>query len=196
MKWSDLGCGDFYITHDENRKAIKGYWLISQGIDLNCIPPIFQCPVEHIKRTRKEPCRIEEKKVYLHEIIGTAHQDYGNMSIIEAYIRLKRGCGYINHGSVTKRKYSRLLKTPVTEQDVAVILAEHSPNQYFVSRNGNHRVIFYKMMMLAEILRQENNLSDEYYPNMILTSPLCKKHWITAQVEIFNSDKQSRNAVF
>lgn len=89
MRWSDLT----HNTLDENQRAIRGFWLITQGINLENLPTIFNEPFKLFEKAQS--FNIKERKVYLNDIVGTSYKDYGNMEIIKSYMKIKRADTYI-----------------------------------------------------------------------------------------------------
>ncbi len=162
MKWSEYDNRNFYKKYSENEKCIKGYWLTTLGIDLDDIPNVFNNDFILIK-SKEESKEFIEKKVFLEDIVGTSHIDYSNIKIIESYIRLKRGCGYIEWNKVTKNKYFQMLRKPIVDQELPIILSKREDEKYYVDGNGNHRVIFFKMMMLAEIIEKYSDSEIDDY---------------------------------
>lgn len=184
MKWSELDNKDFYQPLDENKKTIRGYWLIKQKIDLENIPVLFKQEFTLFPRINSNNFVIDEKKIYLSDIAGTSHSDYGNMTIIKSYMNLKRADSYIEAGEVTKQKYARMLRMPVNEQPAEIILVENRDGTYFVEGNGNHRIILYKMMLLSEIaLKHPNYINGDVNLNSKLFKDIKKKYWLNAKVK-------------
>lgn len=184
MKWSDLTYNDYYIPFDENQRAIRGYWLTTQNINLENLPKIFNEPFKYFEKVKYDDYDLVEKKVYLNDIIGTSYIDYGNMEIIKSYMKIKRACSYITKGLVTKSKYDKMLRKPVTEQLCPIRLSENKDGTFFVDGNGNHRVIFYKMMMFSEIALKYSNYSEDISNyNRKLFMSIKKKYWINAYVK-------------
>lgn len=182
MKWSELNYNDFYIPFDENQRAIRGFWLTTQGIDLENLPIIFKEYFKYFERL--DSIDYENKKVYLNDIIGTSYRDYGDTEIIKAYMKIKRAKNYITDGMVTKLKYSRMLRKDIVEQETPIILAENPDGTYFVDGNGNHRIIFYKMMMLSEIALQYPYAYEQNFNfNRELFKDIKKKYWLNAKVK-------------
>lgn len=186
MKWSDMTYDDFYIPYDENQKVIRGFFLTTLNVDLNHIPPIFNENFSLCESISETSCRFIEKKVPLSSIIGTSYQEYGNKSIIQAYMRIKRAHEYIRQGIVTRGKYFYMLKSDVRCQKIPIILSYNAHgNYYWVDGNGNHRVILYKMMMLAEIAEKyEWARSDGYDINYMGFHDVRKKYWLKALVKM------------
>lgn len=183
MKWSDIKYdSEFYIPFDENQRAIRGFLLTQLDVDLNCIPHIFNEPFQYIEGTAFNNTQYEQRKVYLSDIIGTSYKDYGGSSIIQAYLRIKRASGYIKAGMVTRNKYFRMLKDDVKKQSCPVELSQIG-EQYFVNGNGNHRIVLYKIIMLAEIAQKyEWACSDDYDVNYDGFHDIRNKYWLNARV--------------
>ena len=183
MKWSDFTYDDFYIPYDENQRAIRGFLLTTLGVDLNNIPTILQERFEYIPEDRAEKNLIE-KKVILSDIIGSSYHDYSDMSIIESFMRIKRGDAYIQQGAVTRGKYFHMLKQHCAQQRSPIILSENKEsNYYWVDGNGNHRVVMYKIMMLAEIAsKYEWARSESYDISFKGFEDIRRKYWLRAYV--------------
>ena len=185
MQWSEIKDDDFYIPFDENKKTILGFWLIKQGLSLENIPTIFNENFGHFEKSNYPNPKLQERKVYLNEIIGTSHKDYGNMPLIRAYARLKRAPNYILNDDITKIKYTKLLKKAVKNQSVPIVLSQNADGSYYVDDNGNHRIIFYKMMLLSEIVLKYNYvLNNEYVINRNSFKDICNKYWLNAYVKM------------
>lgn len=191
MKWSDLSYSrEFYIPFDEFQKVVRGFLLASLNVDLENIPRIFFEPFTYFKsqqyRSDKGFTDCNECKIYLSEIVGSSYEDYSNISIIEAFMRIKRAPSYILQGRVTRNKYFSMLKKSVYMQECPIVLTKNHNNQYFVDCNGNHRVIMYKIMMLAEIANKyEWARSDSYNLNYKGFNDIRKKYWLKAFVREF-----------
>jgi len=184
LQWSKMKNDNFYEPFDEKRKAILGFWLVKQGIDLDNIPPIFNECFSYFKKSECNNKKFQERKVFLNNITGTSHQDYGNMEIIKSFIRLKRAQFYILNDSVTKIKYTKLLKKTVKEQTVPIYLSQNADGSYYVDGQGNHRVIFYKMMLLSEIVSKNNYILNQGYTlNINSFQDICKKYWLNAYIK-------------
>ncbi len=185
LKWSDFtySDSDFYIPYDENQRAVRGYLLTTLGINLEKIPTILHEPFHYYEFNRPSKERLYAQKVLLSDIVGTTHQDYGGMTIIEAYMRLKRAYYHIKDGYVTRNKYFRMLKKPVHEQEIPIILSQLNNGKFIVDGNGNHRVILYKIMMLSEIASKYPYANDENYDLECITfNDVRKKYWLNAMV--------------
>lgn len=183
MKWSEFTYSDFYIPYDENQKAIRGFWLTTMGINLEEIPMIFHEPFYYYESNRTQKDSLKAQKVLLSEIVGTSYSDYGGMEIIESYMRIKRAPSYITDGRVTRNKYFYMLKKPVFAQSAPVILSRLDDGKYFIDCNGNHRIILFKIMMLAEILSALPYVSTNNYNWSYMDfNEIRKKYWLNAMV--------------
>jgi hypothetical protein len=185
LKWSDLtySDSDFYIPYDENQKAIRGFWLTTLRIDLEKIPTIFHEPFRYYESNRTHNDTLKAQKVLLSDIVGTSYSDYGGMEIIESYMRIKRAHIYIKDGCVTRNKYFYMLKKPVCKQDVPVVLSHLENGKYYIDCSGNHRIILYKIMMLAEIAASYPYAGADYYDlNYRGFNDIRKKYWLNAVV--------------
>lgn len=185
LQWSKIENNNYYIPFDENRKAILGFWLLKQGLDLENIPTIFNEHFFYFEKSKFNNVKLQERKVFLNNIIGTSHKDYGDMEIIKSFIRLKRATSYIINDDVTRIKYSKLLKMPVEKQPIPIYLSQSAKDCYYVDGQGNHRVIFYKMMLLSEIASKYKYVLNQGYAfNKDLFKDICKKYWLNAYIKI------------
>lgn len=183
MKWSDLTYSNFYIPFDENQKAIRGFWLTTLGINLEEIPTILHERFLYYESTQKNKNTVQAQKILLSDIEGTSHSDYGGMEIIESYMRIKRANSYITDGRVTRNKYFHMLKKPAYDQVDTVILSRLNNGKYYVDGNGNHRIVLYKIMMLAEIASTyPYACSEDYDFSNLKFSDIGKKYWLNAIV--------------
>ncbi|MBK5253357.1 MAG: hypothetical protein JJE03_02610 [Peptostreptococcaceae bacterium] len=68
--------------------------------------------------------------------------------------------------------------------DMSIIKLSRLENgKYFVDGNGNHRVILYKMMMLAEIAKTDSHINlNNYSMNFRRIEKIRKKYWLNAYV--------------
>lgn len=185
LKWSDYtySNSDFYIPYDENQRAIRGYLLTTFGVNLERIPAILHEPFFYFMNSRTCKDTLCAQKVSLSDIVGTTHQDYGDLMIIEAYMRLKRASFHIKDGSVTRNKYWHMLKKPIYQQELPIILSRLDNGKYIVDGNGNHRVILYKIMMLSEIAsKYPYSNDDDYDLECIKFHDIRKKYWLNAMI--------------
>lgn len=184
MKWSELKYSkDYYIPFDENQKVIRGFLLSMLGLDLNCIPAYFN-DVWKVYPKQQGNIFIEQK-VRVSQIIGTSYKEYGDIPLIEAFMKIKRGDKWIKSGEVTKGKYFYSLKKQCDQQQNPILLSKLEDGRYYVDGNGNHRVIFYKIMMLSEIYcrLQECGCEEEYDGDYILPE-IDRIFWLNAKVRI------------
>lgn len=182
MKWSNFTYSEFYIPCDENQKAIRGYWLTTLGLDLEKIPTILREPYYYYGTGTKNG-KPTPQKIFLKDIVGTSHSDYGEMELIQAYMRIKRAGYYISNGYATRNKYFYALKQPVYKQAAPVTLSRLDNDKFFVNSNGNHRVILYKMMMLSEIaLLYPYAYDDDFDFGCAGFDDIKKKYWLNAMV--------------
>jgi hypothetical protein len=174
MRWSEIEY-DFYKTFDENEKVKKGFLLSRLGVDLEDIPDIFFGVIKYCDENQLEVSAGREGRVYLKDVVGSFHSDYSNVEWIQAFQRLKRASHYIEYNFVTLGKYLRELKLPIIKQkcpETPIGFIEKNDG-YYIYGNGNHRVIMYKMMYMAEISKA-NTLSDIKKTN--------NKYWLNAKV--------------
>lgn len=184
MKWLEMDNNNFYQPFDDKQKVIRGYWLIKQKINLEKLPEIFNEQFKKFDRRESDKEVYEQRKVYLDEIVGTSHNDYGGMKIIQAYIRLKRADMYILDNMVSKIKYNKMLRKNIVEQEIPVILSQNEDGTYFVDGNGNHRIILYKMMMYSEIATMSQKSTESlFYNNSISINDIKKKYWLIASIK-------------
>lgn len=175
MNWHDSICPESHVPFDENQRAILGYWLTTVGVDLENIPDIFSERYELFPKTNIhgfDQSYYTERKVMIKNIIGTSHEHYGDTSLIDAYMRLGRASDYIKSGCVTLKAYNLKFHKKASLQTCSQVILTKLPNgKFYVDGNGNHRVIFYKLMMLSEISKHQNSeaIHDIY-----------KSYWINA----------------
>lgn len=187
MKWAELNYNDFYIPFDDNQRAIRGFWLTTLGIDLENMPTIFREPFKYIEDKNAYDNHYTECKVYLSDIVGTSYRDYGAEEIIKSYMKIKRATHYISKGCVTRNKYFHMLKKPTAKQECPIILSKSQNGTHFVSRNGNHRIVFYKMMMLAEIaLKYPYTYDEDYDLSFKGFNDVRKKYWLNVLIPKVN----------
>lgn len=190
MKWSDLSYDDYYIPYDENQRAIRGFLLTTLGVDLENLPRILFEPFEYFGSQSQQFTKEAAQRIYLDDIIGTSYRDYGNKSVIDAFLRIKRARHYIQQGKVTRDKYFYWLKKPVFEQRAPIILSKTQDDLYFVDGNGNHRVIMYKIMMLSEIAQKYEWVCGDSYDfsrrEYNRFQNITRKYWLNALVHVGN----------
>lgn len=184
MKWSEMSYSDYYIPFDENQRAIRGFFLTTLHVDLEAIPYIFNQPFEYFNSSLHSFSKYYPKKVFLCDIAGTSYKDYGGMSVIQSFMRIKRGGKYILNGAVTRGKYFYMLKRPIFEQRCPIALSyDAETGKYWVDGNGNHRVIFYKMMMLSEIAEKYKWPRTEGFDfSYACFQDITKRYWLNAIV--------------
>lgn len=183
MKWADMSMGDHYLTFDERQRVIRGFWLTTLNVDLENIPRILFEPFEYKKDDGPKEQQYYPEKVQLDAIVGTTYSSYGGIGVIDAFLRLSRAPDYISRFRVTRGKYFYMLKKPVYEQKCPIKLLKDKDGHYWVAENGNHRVILYKMMMLAEISEQyEWTRSASYDFNERGHPQIRRKYWLNALV--------------
>ena len=181
MKWSEMETENFYIPYDENQRAVRGFFLRSLKLDLNNIPFIFWEPFTKFERVPYSYS--SEQKIYVRDIIGTVHGDYGGLPLIQAYMRLKRGDKWILLGEVTRGKYFYNLKRPTVQQLTPICVSPVGNGKYFVTNNGNHRTILYKLMMMAEIYEKKHYyIGEDNYLDYRYFQDVSNKYWLNAIV--------------
>lgn len=152
MRWSEMKTENFYMPYDENQRVIRGFFLRTLNLDLNNIPYIFWEPFTKFERIPYS--HSTERKIYVRDIIGTVHEDYGGLPLIQAYMRLKRGDKWILQGEVTRGKYFCHLKKSTAQQMTPICVSPAGNGKYFLNSNGNHRTILYKLMMMGDIRKK------------------------------------------
>ena len=184
MKWSEMSYSDYYFPFDENQRAIRGFFLTTLHVDLEAIPYIYNQPFEFFNSSSYSFSEYCPRKVFLRDIAGTSYKDYGGMSIIQSFMRIKRGGAYISNGMVTRGKYFYMLKRPVFEQNCPIALSyDTKTGKYWVDSNGNHRIVFYKMMMLSEIAEKyEWSRSEDYDLEYAGFEEITNRYWLNAMV--------------
>lgn len=180
-KWSDISYEGTYAKSNENRQAVLGYFLYKNGINLENLPEILFEPFSFFPRN-EERSNYQIKRVYLKDVIGTSRQDYSeDNQLLYSFMKLKRIEYYIINERVTPNKYFKMLKS--SNQENLVKLSQCENNKYYVDGNGNHRIITYKIMMLAEISKIYGN---SYLQNcgfsLSENNKIAKKYWLNAIV--------------
>ena len=184
MKWSEQTYSDFYIPFDENQRAIRGFFLTTLHLNLEDLPHILNQPFEYRDRKDLTFSEFMPQKVYLRDIVGTFYKDYGGKSILQAFMRIKRAHKWITLGAVTRSKYFFHLKKPVEKSLCPIELAyDPESGKYWVDGNGNHRVVLYKMMMLAEIAEKYIwSRSESFDLEYMGFDDIAKRYWLNAKV--------------
>ena len=184
MKWSEQTYSDYYIPFDENQRAIRGFFLTTLHLNLEDLPYILNQPFEYRSRNDCTFTDYSPRKVYLKDIVGTFYKDYGGRTILQSFMRIKRGAAWITKGETTRNKYFVQLKKPISNQSCPIMLAyDPEVGKYWVDRNGNHRVIFYKIMMLAEIAEKyEWPCSENFDLSFNGFNDVAKRYWLNAMV--------------
>lgn len=190
VKWSEIKCEGLHRGIDENLRAVLGYLLTTLGIDLENIPRILFEKHEQYKLIPRNGINVkwELRKVYLSDIVGTSYQGYGGKSVLESFLVLKRAPLYIKQNCVTRGKYHHMMKRVMS---IPIRLTElPCGGKYVVTHNGNHRVILYKLMMLAEIAQNyEWSCSDTYDLSYFGFCDIRKKYWMMAEVEVAGANE-------
>jgi hypothetical protein len=163
-------------------KRLSEDFAYNDGYNLEQIPIIFHEPFNYYDSKQAHKDTFDAHKVLLSDIVGT-NSDYGGMEIIESYMRIKRAPFYIENGRVTRNKYFYMLKKLVCEQDDPIVLSRLDNGKYFVDGNGNHRIVFYKIMMFAEIVAAYPYASSDCYDFTYWSfNDIGKKYWLNAKV--------------
>lgn len=159
MKWSEVDCPKrVYGPLDENEKAVRGFFLRSIGIDLENIPESLFENCVFLDTKNLDLTAEYEAKVHVQDIVGTKHTCYGGGSWLDAFLEEHRAVAHILQGHVTKGKYFRMLKQHIDDPYMCVHLIKTKDGKYYISKNGNHRVTFYKLMYFADLENECNNL--------------------------------------
>ncbi len=178
-KWDDLP-EDFYQIDslEDNKNRLE--FLKSLGIDPNNIPDRmyenFIFLDERSVLINKNNSKYET--VYIKDVIGTTHQDYGNLPLIKSFKRLKRAadrCAYLKKH--TPMVYHRQLHKEPKDQwthNLPIGFIKIG-DKYFIHGNGNHRTIIYKIMYLAELdkaeeIKEIEKIKKKYYIKAIVYS--------------------------
>ncbi len=182
MKWSEISYKGVYAHSDENRQAVLGCFLVSLDIDLERLPRNLFEPYEYYLASNKHTTDYSVEKVCVQDIVGTSRQEYAeDNQVLFSFMKLKRIKDYIMNGSVTRNKYLWMLKQK--EQQCPIILSKNHDDSFYVDENGNHRVLAYKIMMLAEIAQKyEWIYHDDYYLSYKGFEKISKKYWLYARV--------------
>ena len=77
-----------------------------------------------------------------------------------------------------------MLKRPSFEQNCPIALSfDTKTEKYWVDSNGNHRIVFYKMMMLSEIAEKyEWSRSEDYDLEYAGFEEITNRYWLNAMV--------------
>ena len=183
QKWSELSYSGVYATSNESSQAVLGYCLVAMGIDLEKLPNNLFEPFDfYPSKELGVKNRTKLQKVNLNDIVGTSYKEYAEDNrLLYSFMRLKRITKYIQNNSVTRNKYFRNLKR--RQQDNYVTLSRNSDGTFFVDGNGNHRIIAYKIMMLAEVAQNYNWVyEDDYDLSFKGFEDITKKYWLYAMV--------------
>lgn len=158
MKWSDITCPDrTYGPFNENEKAVRGFFLHSIGVDLENIPDELFEPCLLLNHKPKNVTAEYEAKIHISNIVGTTHSCYGGKTWVDALLQQHKALHHITQGHVTKNKYFHMLKQHVSNPHSSVHLIKTKDGSYYINKNGNHRITFYKLMYLADIAQAGNN---------------------------------------
>lgn len=181
-KWSEISYDGVYVHSDESRQAVLGYFLVSLGIDLERLPRNLFEPYGYFPSAMKNIKDYTVEKVFVKDIVGTSRQEYvEDNQVLFSFMKLKRIKDYILNGNVTKNKYFWMLKRK--EQECPIMLSHTPDNTFYVDGNGNHRVLAYKIMMLAEIANKYEWAYDDYYDLSFKGfDEITKNYWLYAQI--------------
>ena len=101
--------------------------------------------------------------------------------VLYSFMKLKRITDRILCGKLTPNKYFHMMKNPY--QSPPIILSRNNDGTYYVDGNGNHRVLSYKIMMLAEIASKYDLVySDDYDLSYKGFTDVTKKYWLYARI--------------
>lgn len=181
--WPDIINKTDHLFDDLHKQTIFGYFLISLGIDLTKLPNNFFEPYSYFPRQRKD-CSSHSvtQKVYLKDIVGSSYREYttGN-TVLSSFLHLRRITAYIQKNCVTRGKYLWQLKR--RSLSAGIVLSKNPDGTYFVDGNGNHRVLAYKMIMLAEIAQNYPWVyCDSYDVAYKGFDNISRKYWLYATV--------------
>lgn len=154
MKWSEVTCPDRnYGEYNDKEMIVRGWFLDSIGVDLDCIPDELFEPCELLNIDGISLSKPYEDKVDIRDVAGTKHEIYGGKTWIDAFCREHKVAHHVTVGHVTRGKYFYMLKKHIKEQRPWVSLIKAKNGNYYVYKNGNHRITFYKLMYLADLAR-------------------------------------------
>ena len=154
VKWSEITCPEREKAHgvyDENEKTARGWFLHTIGIDLENIPEELFEPCEWLDIDGMRLSKPYEARVDIRDVFGTKRNDYAGKTWIDAFCREHKVLLHIRAGHVTRGKYFNMLKKHIEDQEPWVTLIKSKNGGYYVYRNGNHRITFYKLMYLADL---------------------------------------------
>ena len=181
-KWSEISYNGVYTHSDESRQAVLGCFLVSLGIDLERLPHNLFEPYDFFPPSLLNTTEYALKKVCVRDIVGTSRREYAeDNQVLFSFMKLKRIKDYILNGQVTRNKYLWMMKQK--EQNCPIILSRNLDNTFYVNGNGNHRVLSYKIMMLAEIAQKYNWVYEEDYDLSFQGfDEIAKKYWLYAHI--------------
>ena len=180
-KWADITYGtDFYIPLDANQKAIRGYLLVQLGVDLENLEQRLFEPCEYYDRKDKHfsPERVE--KVFVSSIAGTCYKDYACETWLHTFTRIKRAKRYILDGAITRGKYFKMLKAPLSQASITLIKAKNG--KYYIDTNGNHRVTLYKLLANTDHLMLKACQNQQFHPESFTLNNRDHLYWLYAIV--------------
>lgn len=162
MKWSELSCENrVYGQYTENEMIARGWFLYSLGIDLDSIPDELFDSCEHFSTDGVTLSNPYEDKIHIRDVVGTTRQDYSGGTWLDAFLQEHKVLSHLQAAHVSRGKYFHMLKRHINAQAPCIHLIKSKNGKYYVYRNGNHRVTFYKLMYLAECATHGNRL--HYY---------------------------------
>ena len=185
-KWSELSYDNHIVRSDESRQAVLGAFLVSLGIDLERLPNNLFEPYGYFQTSQKDYNSINRsapfEKIYLQDIVGTSYEMYAeDNQVLYSFMKLKRITDRILCGKLTPNKYFHMMKKPY--QTPTIVLSRNTDGTYYVDGNGNHRVLSYKIMMLAEIASKYDWVySDDYGLTYKGFTDVTKKYWLYARI--------------
>jgi hypothetical protein len=160
-RWDELP-EDFYQVDKSEMNSHRIGFLKSLGIDTNNIPNCMYEKFIWLNEMNISISKMDGKYevVYIKDVIGTTHKDYGDIPLIQSFKRLKRAadrCKYLK--AQTPLVYHRQLHKHPTEQWTPKLPIGFIKvgTKYFIYGNGNHRTIIYKIMYLAELINAKDN---------------------------------------
>lgn len=166
------------ITKSCREDLNRNDFIKSLGLDVDNLPGSMLEEFLYLDMSSREIDKdnIKQRTVYLKNIVGTTHHDYGNLPLIQAFYLLKRGSSYCEYlKKRTPKVYHIQLHKSIKEQwtpEVPIGFVKIGSN-YYIHGNGNHRTIIYKIMCLAELGKAKNRAERD---------KINKKYYIKANV--------------
>lgn len=174
-RWCDIP-EDFYHKDNYEDNLHRVGFLKNIGININNIP---ESMCENFLWLDEYSLLINKKngksgKVCIKDVIGTTHQDYGNIPLIKAFKRLKRNAFWCDKMiRLTSIPYQVQLRRSINGNSGLAIRLIKIGDKYYINEQGNHRLITYKILYLAEMKRaksitQQEIINDKYLIQTII----------------------------